>query len=147
MPATVPACGGSKWRSLLIHGRARDMLVRSIKAIVYMTRATGMMRSQRMEMCDGVIFGVAFCPGAVIIRITELPRLSSSNSYWPDKKPADTSGETNVWLTGRMLRYPGRRVNGSKTIGSDSVRCHLPIGYAADLTPVWQARKLERIGM
>ena len=88
MPATVPACGGSKWRSLLIQGRARDMLVRSINAIVYMIKATGMMRSQRMEIGDGVIFVAAFLPGATIIRITELPRLSSSDSCGPDKNPA-----------------------------------------------------------
>jgi hypothetical protein len=52
------------------------MLVRSINAIVYIMRATGMMRSQRMEIGDGVIFVAAFLPGAAIIRITELPRLS-----------------------------------------------------------------------
>jgi len=30
-----------------MRGRAREMLVRSMKAMVYMTRATGMMRVQR----------------------------------------------------------------------------------------------------
>src|SRR5580692_13070608 len=94
MPATVPACGGSKWRSLLIHGRARDMLVRSINAIVYMIKATGMMRSQRIEIGDGVIFVAAFCPGEAIIRIAELPRLSSSDYCRPDKKPCRYSVET-----------------------------------------------------
>ncbi len=38
---------GSRWRSRLMRGRAREMLVRSIKAMVYMTSATGMMRVQR----------------------------------------------------------------------------------------------------
>jgi hypothetical protein len=70
------------------------MLVRSINAIVYMIKATGMMRSQRIEIGDGVIFVAAFLPGAAIIRITELPRLSSSHSCRPDKKAADTSVET-----------------------------------------------------
>jgi hypothetical protein len=64
------------------------------------------MRSQRMEMCDGAIFGVAFCPGAVIIRITELPRLSSSDSYWPDKKPADFSAETKCGGPGGCYATP-----------------------------------------
>src|SRR6266849_575537 len=47
MPATVPACWGSRWSSRLMRGRAREMLVRSIKAMVYITSATGMMRVQR----------------------------------------------------------------------------------------------------
>src|SRR5260370_1742348 len=54
MPATVPACWGSRWRSRLMRGRASEMLVRSMKAMVYMTRATGMMRAQR----DGAAIAV-----------------------------------------------------------------------------------------
>jgi hypothetical protein len=43
-------------------------------------------------------------------------------------------------------------VNSAPSIGSDSVKCHLPIEYAADLTPVvagkeagasWNARGME----
>src|SRR6266853_61200 len=55
MPATVPACCGSRCRSRLIFGKARDMFVRSINAIVYMMRATGMMRIQRCEIGDGAV--------------------------------------------------------------------------------------------
>src|SRR5580700_2219578 len=110
MPATVPACGGSKWRSLLIEGKARDMLVRSINAIVYMIKATGMMRSQRIEIGEGVIFVAEFLPGAVIIRITELPRLLFSDSCgWIRSLPIFS--QNNVWLIGRMLRYHSRGVN------------------------------------
>src|SRR5260370_9596781 len=47
MPATVPACWGSRWSWRLMRGRARGRLVRSLKAMVYITRATGMMRVQR----------------------------------------------------------------------------------------------------
>jgi hypothetical protein len=38
-------------RSALMDGRAREMLVRSMNAIVYIMNATGMMRSQR---CWGI---------------------------------------------------------------------------------------------
>src|ERR1700686_1125611 len=55
MPATVPACCGSKCKSRLIFGKARDMFLRAINAIVYMMRATGMMRIQRCEIRDGAI--------------------------------------------------------------------------------------------
>jgi hypothetical protein len=46
-----------------------------------------------------------------------------------------------------------REVNDSRSGSSDSVRCHLPIEYAADLTPVvagkgagvsWNARGMEK---
>src|SRR6267378_3363976 len=47
MPATVPACWGSRFSSWLMRGRAREMFVRSMKAMVYMISATGMMRVQR----------------------------------------------------------------------------------------------------
>src|ERR1700687_1508957 len=62
MPATVPACWGSRWRSRLMRGRAREMLVRSMKAMVYMTSATGMMRVQRA--------GAALAAGATFVRST-----------------------------------------------------------------------------
>src|ERR1700682_2769699 len=62
MPATVPACWGSRWRSRLMRGRAREMLVRSMKAMVYMTSATGMMRVQRAA--------AALAAGGTLLRST-----------------------------------------------------------------------------
>src|SRR6266566_5774582 len=75
MPATVPACCGSKCRSRLIFGKARDVFGRSIKAIVYMMRATGMMRIQRCEIRDAAISvrESGFC--AVFIMIKNSPLL------------------------------------------------------------------------
>src|SRR5260370_27744610 len=75
MPATVPACCGSKCRSRLIFGKARDMFVRSINAIVYMMRATGMMRIHRCEIRDGVIPMPESRSCAVFIMIKNSPRL------------------------------------------------------------------------
>src|SRR5260370_8449798 len=75
MPATVPACCGSKCRSRLIFGKARDMFVRSINAIVYMMRATGMMRIQRCEMRDGVIPVPELGSCGVFSMIKNFPRL------------------------------------------------------------------------
>jgi hypothetical protein len=37
------------WSARLIEGRANETLVRSMKAIVYMMKETGMMCSQRWE--------------------------------------------------------------------------------------------------
>src|SRR2546426_3842199 len=71
MPATVPACCGSKWRSRLICGKARDMFVRSIKAIVYIMRATGIMRIQRIEVRHRELPVLASCCSAVVIETTE----------------------------------------------------------------------------
>src|ERR1700674_79547 len=75
MPATVPACCGSKCRSRLILGKARDMFVRSINAIVYMMRATGMMRIQRVEIGGGFISVPASRSCAAFIKSTNPPRL------------------------------------------------------------------------
>src|SRR5215469_15820597 len=72
MPATVPACCGSKCRSRLICGKARDMFVRSIKAIVYIMRATGMIRTQRIETRDRKVpVPASCCSAVVVIAITE----------------------------------------------------------------------------
>src|SRR5580700_766412 len=61
MPATLPACCGSRCRSRLIRGSAREILVRSMKAMVYMTRATGMMRSHRCDIWLGIAHIGAHC--------------------------------------------------------------------------------------
>src|SRR5713101_4924336 len=45
------------------------------------------------------------------------------------------------------VRSSAKRVKRSAGWNSDSVKCHLPIEYAADLTPVVAGRKLERVGM
>src|SRR6267154_1449251 len=45
------------------------------------------------------------------------------------------------------VRSSAKRVKTSSGSLSDSVKCHLPIEYAADLTPVVAGRKLERVGM
>jgi hypothetical protein len=69
-------------------------------------------------------------------------------------------GENNVKCAGKtatrsikiMISSLVSKVNVPRLPSSDSVRCHLPIGYAADLTPVvagkeaganWNARGME----
>src|SRR4030081_3444797 len=71
MPATVPACCGSRWRSRLICGKAREVFVRSIKAIVYIISATGIIRIQRSEIREEEISALASLRSAVVIEITE----------------------------------------------------------------------------
>jgi hypothetical protein len=51
-------------------GKARDMFVRSIKAIVYIIRATGMIRIQRSEIPDREASIFAACCPAVVIEMT-----------------------------------------------------------------------------
>src|SRR5215472_950779 len=94
MPATVPACCGSKWRSRLIRGKARDMFVRSIKAIVYMISATGIMRIQRSEIRDGEIPALTSCCSAVVIEITRAVSRTHElrHPYYGDEGPQDSSG-------------------------------------------------------
>jgi len=61
-------------------------------------------------------------------------------------------GEGLVDHQGRILRGRSAQVNESRGVGSDSVKCNLPIEYAADLTPVvagkeagasWNAHGME----
>src|ERR1700736_4986750 len=72
MPTTVPACCESRWRWRLMCGEARDLFVRSIKAVMYIVSATGMMRIQRSEVRDGLVSVLASVCSVVVIEITRL---------------------------------------------------------------------------
>src|SRR5215472_4921169 len=75
MPAACAACGALIRKSRLIAGRANERFVRSIKAIVYMMNATGMIRIQRFRgtftccsiSCD--LLGGIGCPSSNVSRI------------------------------------------------------------------------------
>jgi hypothetical protein len=49
--------------------------------------------------------------------------------------------ENSVLMVARMLRLRDLHVKARCTIPSDSVKYHLPVGYAADLTSVVGARE------
>src|SRR5207245_1347922 len=108
MPATVPACCGSKWRSRLICGRARDMFVRSMKAIVYMISATGIMRIQRIEACDGEVPVLASCCSAVVMRSLSLANVEGS-TLQPGDGSAVQQSDSGVFARAVIRTHELRR--------------------------------------
>jgi hypothetical protein len=86
MPAAAPACGGDMWRARLMEGNANEIFVRSINAMVYMMKATGMMCSQR---CEGMIIGPETSPQ----HISSHARLATASAMF------QTSPDFCVWET------------------------------------------------
>jgi hypothetical protein len=81
-------------------GKARDMFVRSMKAMVYIISATGMMRIQRIEVRGGLISVLAPACSSVGIEITEARECDR-----PDHKTGYRCANPAKYWLGLYLEY------------------------------------------
>src|SRR5262249_7470116 len=87
-------------RSALMDGSASEMFVRSMKAIVYITKATGMMRSQRCWSIDQSF------PAPVSGRLDDGPGISGVESRARPGTPKPDVSNPALLPAARLYRRP-----------------------------------------